>query len=91
MPKFSPEDAVTHAALKLIAAIKDPLPSVPFLNFGLAQREAIKQLADIFNSGFKKKEPELPTHAFPPKPISVQSPPEQTVPAPQSAQESSRP
>jgi hypothetical protein len=50
MPKKSSIDRATFAALTLADALQNLAPAAPFANFGQAQLDAIRQLADIFQT-----------------------------------------
>ncbi len=50
MPKLSSIDAAQHAARDLIHALQNPHPAVPFHPLGEPKLEALRELANIFNT-----------------------------------------
>eukprot|EP00957_Ditylum_brightwellii_P037559 2840607-Ditylum_brightwellii.AAC.1 len=50
MPKATSKDAATHATLDLIHALQNPVPAAPFSQVGQKQMDALRKLADIFQT-----------------------------------------
>ena len=50
MPRLSSTDAAMRAASDLTAALQNPAPAAPFLEFGTATSQALKTLAGIFST-----------------------------------------
>jgi hypothetical protein len=79
MPKTSSIDRATFAALDLADALQNPAPAAPFANFGQAQLDAIRQLAEIFQTAAAPPPIQVPPTpaptALPTAPLPTQSPP----------------
>jgi len=68
MPATSSADAAVIAAKELTHALLNPAPAAPFLDIGDKQLEALKQLAEIFQTGIKNSSEPPPTNgAKPPR------------------------
>eukprot|EP00957_Ditylum_brightwellii_P047435 3603313-Ditylum_brightwellii.AAC.1 len=63
-PKTASKDAVTHAALDLIYALQNPARATPFSQVGQKQMDALRKLADIFQTALpqEKLTPALGNH-----------------------------
>eukprot|EP00957_Ditylum_brightwellii_P140695 10717480-Ditylum_brightwellii.AAC.1 len=55
MPKTASKDASTHAALDLIHALQNPTPATPFNQVGQKQMDALRKLAEIFQTALPKE------------------------------------
>jgi hypothetical protein len=56
MPKISSADAALFAAKELIHALENPAPASPLAPLGLAQLQALRQLATIFDAAIKGRQ-----------------------------------
>eukprot|EP00957_Ditylum_brightwellii_P076943 5848145-Ditylum_brightwellii.AAC.1 len=55
MPKTASKDADTHAALGLIHALQNPAHAAPFSQVGQKQMDALRKLADIFQTALSQE------------------------------------
>eukprot|EP00957_Ditylum_brightwellii_P163009 12412725-Ditylum_brightwellii.AAC.1 len=67
MPKTAAKEAVTHAALDLIDALKADNPATLYLHVGDKQRKALQKLTEIFQGGLEEKQ--APTQKPTPPPV----------------------
>lgn len=75
VPQTSSQDAAIRAAQDLTEALKNPHPAAPFLNFGTAANDAIKQLAEIFTNALPrvKEKPTPPVEKRPAHPYNTRA------------------
>eukprot|EP00957_Ditylum_brightwellii_P199074 15175151-Ditylum_brightwellii.AAC.1 len=66
MPKTAAKEAVTHAALDLITALKDNHPATLYLHMGDKQRRALQKLTKIFQGALEEKQAPMQQPTLPP-------------------------
>eukprot|EP00957_Ditylum_brightwellii_P095221 7252200-Ditylum_brightwellii.AAC.1 len=65
MSAMASKDVATHAALDLIHCLSNPTPATPFLMVGNEQMNALRKLAEIFNTSLMPPQQFIPYVAPP--------------------------